>query len=106
MYYAAPMPEPLLSPFRKVAFVEGISYLVLLGVAMPLKYLAGLPLAVRVVGSAHGLLFIAYVVLAGLLWLRRSWSFWFTGWALFLSLVPFGTFWLERQLVRAEMTTR
>jgi integral membrane protein len=41
--------------------VEGVSFLVLLGIAMPLKYLAGLPQAVRVVGMAHGLLFVLYV---------------------------------------------
>lgn len=46
--------------FELVAFLEGVSLLVLLGVAMPLKYLAGLPLAVRVVGLVHGLTFLAY----------------------------------------------
>jgi integral membrane protein len=96
------MAEPLLSPFRKIAFVEGISFLVLLGIAMPLKYFAGMPLAVRVVGMAHGVLFIAYVVLVGLLFARRTWTFGFAAWALWLSVVPFGTFLLERQLARAE----
>ena len=47
-----------LNRLRVVAFWEGVSFLVLLGVAMPLKYLAGWPLAVRVVGMAHGILFI------------------------------------------------
>ena len=48
---------------RRVAFVEGVSTLVLFGIAMPLKYLAGLPLAVRIVGSIHGFLFVALVVI-------------------------------------------
>jgi integral membrane protein len=43
-----------------VAFLEGASLLVLLGVAMPLKYLAGIPGATSVVGMLHGLAFIAY----------------------------------------------
>ncbi|HEU4538217.1 MAG TPA: DUF3817 domain-containing protein, partial [Polyangiaceae bacterium] len=47
---------------RRLAFAEGASLLVLLGVAMPLKYAAGLPAAVRVTGLAHGLLFVFYVV--------------------------------------------
>jgi len=47
---------------RAVALVEGISFLVLLGVAMPLKYLAGLPQAVTVVGWLHGLLFITFCI--------------------------------------------
>lgn len=93
-----PMHDPQLQLFRKVAFAEGVSFLLLLGVAMPLKYLAGQPLAVRVVGSAHGLLFVAYAALVALLWLRRRWTFSFASWAMALSLVPFGTFWLDRQL--------
>ena len=48
---------------RNVAFVEGISTLVLFGIAMPLKYFAGMPLAVRVIGSLHGALFITLVVM-------------------------------------------
>ena|SRR5690606_15515118 len=47
-----------LSLLRRVALAEAVSYLLLLGVAMPLKYLAGQPLAVRVVGMIHGLLFL------------------------------------------------
>jgi len=94
------MSDSLLSSFRKVAFAEGISFLVLLGIAMPLKYFAGMPLAVRLVGSVHGMLFIAYVVLVGRLLKRGSWTVGFAAWAMFLSVVPFGTFMLERQLSR------
>ena len=68
------MPNPLLTRFRTVAFLEGVSFLVLLGIAMPLKYFADLPLAVRVVGMAHGLLFVVYVVLVALLLARRTWT--------------------------------
>lgn len=77
---------------RAVAFLEGLSYLALLLVAMPLKYLAGQPLAVRVAGSVHGALFVALVLLIlhalrtrerGLPWAVRL------GVA---SVLPFGTF--------------
>lgn len=48
---------------RQLAFVEGVSTLVLFGIAMPLKYFAGMPLAVRIAGSVHGALFIALVAM-------------------------------------------
>lgn len=82
--------------FRIVAFWEGISYLVLLFVAMPLKYGLGVDMAVRVVGMAHGLLFIAYVVTLGLAWRGLGTRL---GWIAFIaSLVPGGTFWLDPRL--------
>lgn len=49
-----------ISCLRVVAFAEGCSYLLLLRVAMPLKYFAGLPLAVKIVGSLHGALFFLF----------------------------------------------
>lgn len=86
---------------RSVALLEGASYVVLLFVAMPLKYLAGQPLAVRITGSIHGFLFVWLMLL---LWqgLRRRGRP--RGWAMRIgiaSLVPFGTFVIDGQL-RAE----
>jgi integral membrane protein len=49
--------------FRKIAFAEGISFLVLIFIAMPLKYLASLPVAVTIVGGLHGLLFIGFMIM-------------------------------------------
>ena len=83
---------------RAIAFVEGLSYLVLLGVAMPLKYWAGMPLAVRAVGSLHGLLFVLLMLAVAEGWTRRGKSL---GWAVrlgILSLLPFGTFFADRGL--------
>jgi integral membrane protein len=84
--------------FRWVALLEGVSFLLLLGIAMPLKYLAGYPLAVRVVGSAHGALFVAYVLLVMALYLVARWPLSRVAQALVLSVVPFGTFALDRRL--------
>ncbi len=83
---------------RSIAVLEGVSYLVLLFIAMPLKYLGDMPLAVRVVGSAHGALFVwlGLLVLAGLMRRRRL-----MGWAakiVVASLIPFGTFVIDRSL--------
>ena len=94
------MSSQLLRRFRVVAFLEGVSFLVLLGIAMPLKYLAGIPIAVRVVGLIHGLLFVVYVVIAATLVLRRRWTVGRAVEALALGLVPFGTFVLDRSIRR------
>lgn len=81
--------------FRIVAFWEGISYLLLLFIAMPLKYGFGVDMAVRVVGTAHGVLFLAYCVTLALA--ARRLGARLSLLAFVLSLVPAGTFWLERR---------
>jgi integral membrane protein len=93
--------KTILARFRTVAFLEGLSYLTLLFVAMPLKYLADMPMMVRVVGMAHGVLFVAYAVLVAWLFARRTFSFTSAAWAMVWSVIPFGTFILDRQLAKA-----
>src|SRR5438552_3773981 len=56
-----PVLKTILRRLRLVGYTEGVSFLVLLGIAMPLKYFAGMPLAVTIVGAIHGLLWILYV---------------------------------------------
>lgn len=87
-----------LGRLRLIGFLEGVSLLVLLGIAMPLKYLAGQPAAVRYVGMAHGVLFVLYVLLVIQVGIARSWSFGKIGLALVASVFPFGTFWADRRL--------
>ena len=83
---------------RSVAFAEGVSYLVLLLIAMPLKYAAGMPQAVRVVGSLHGALFV-WLALLGLLAILQRGKSWAWGVRLAIaSLIPFGTFFLDAGL--------
>ena len=86
--------------FRIVAFWEGISFLLLLFVAMPLKYGFGLDIAVRIVGITHGVLFLGYCVTLALaarrLGARRSLL------AFVILFVPGGTFWLEARLRRDQ----
>lgn len=76
---------------------EGASLLILLFIAMPLKYLAGDPTAVRWVGSIHGGLFILYVLAIFIAMSMQNWSFRKVVLALILSSVPFGTFYFERK---------
>jgi integral membrane protein len=89
-----------LKEFRWVAFSEGLSFVLLLFVAMPLKYWAGLPLAVRIVGSVHGLLFVAFLWTLFRVTLERKWSAKRCATAFVSSLVPFGTFVFDRSLKR------
>ena len=89
-----------LGRLRIVAFLEGISYLVLLGIAMPLKYLAGLPQAVKVTGMAHGVLFVLFVVLLIQVAVEKGWSFKKSFLSFFSSLVPFGTFYADAKWFR------
>ncbi len=85
---------------RVISIVEGLSYLVLLGIAMPLKYLAGQPELVRFVGSLHGLLAILFVLAVVQVWFVRQWSLIKVLVALIASVIPFGAFFLEASLRR------
>ena len=89
-----------LGRFRAVAFWEGLSFLLLLFVAMPLKYVWGMPQMVRGVGMAHGVLFVAYLALLALAAVEYRWGPRRVAAALLASLVPGGTFWLDAQLRR------
>ena len=89
-----------LARFRAVSLLEGLSYVVLLGIAMPLKYVAGNPVPVRIAGALHGALFILFV-LALLAAARASgWSRRQMTTAMIAALVPLGAFWLEHRLRR------
>ncbi len=98
------MKSGALKRFRVLSWLEGSSFLLLLFVAMPLKYAAGWPLGVRVVGMAHGLLFILYVASVLELYSNKTWTIPESARALVASVVPFGMVWLDRRL-RADLTT-
>jgi len=87
-----------LSIFRKVAVAEGISYLLLLFVAMPLKYFADLPLYVKYTGWAHGLLFVLYAATLILAWQEQKWKFGKAVLIFLASLLPFMPFVVDRRL--------
>jgi integral membrane protein len=85
---------------RVAGFLEGMSFLILLGIAMPLKYLAGRPEAVQVVGMAHGVLFVLYVVLVGLAQREQRWPLRTSTWLLVAAFLPFGPFVADARLLR------
>lgn len=77
---------------------EAISFLLLLGIAMPLKYVAGKPEYVRVVGSLHGLLFVIYVALAFAAARAGNWPAKEMVLAVMSAVLPFGPFWFDARL--------
>jgi len=93
----------LLRFFRYISLAEGISLLTLLFIAMPMKYMLNIPEAVKIVGWIHGVLFIVYVTVLVLAEINYRWSLLFFAAAFLASLVPFGTFVLDRYLKKLEV---
>ena len=91
-----------LGRLRVIGWWEGVSFLVLLGVAMPLKYFADSPQAVRIVGMAHGVLFILYVLAALQAALEHDWSWKRTAVVLAASVLPAGPFIVDAKILREE----
>ena len=92
----------LLKWLRTVGKMEGVSYLLLLGVAMPLKYLAGKPMAVKVVGWVHGGLFILLCAVLFQVWRTHHWPIKRAAMVFVAALLPFGPFVIDKQLKREE----
>ncbi|MBK8622819.1 MAG: DUF3817 domain-containing protein [Saprospiraceae bacterium] len=90
-----------LGRFRLVAFVEGVSYL-LLGITMILKYQYGMPKPNYVVGMLHGGLFMLYIVLLVQVGFLYKWGFIKMFWGFVASLIPFGTFYADVKLFREK----
>ena len=86
--------------FRLVAFLEGISYILLLFIAVPIKYLLDDPTYVKLLGMPHGILFVGYIIFAVIGKNKFTWSkleFFIISAA---SLVPFGTFYVDKKYLR------
>ncbi|WP_036383399.1 DUF3817 domain-containing protein [Muricauda sp. MAR_2010_75] len=87
----------MLKLFRATAILEGISYLLLFGMTMPLKHWADIPEPNKVIGYAHGFLFILYVVVAVVFCRERKWSIKRFVILFVASLLPFGTFYADKK---------
>ena len=83
---------------RAAGMVEAVSFLLLLGVAMPLKYFAGMPLAVKIAGWLHGLLFMTFCVCLLVAHGERQWSLRWTARVFIAALLPFGPFVIDWRL--------
>ncbi len=89
-----------LTRLRLLGFLEGLSYIALLGIGMPLKYIYSLPMPNLIIGTIHGILFIVYCIWVLIVKSERQWHLTRTFWALFASLVPFGTFIADYKIFR------
>lgn len=96
----------MLQLFRITSILEGISYLSLFAVTMPLKYMADMPMPNKYAGYAHGALFIAYCVLAVLICVVKKWGFKRMAIFLIASLLPFATFYIERKYLSSETSVK
>lgn len=86
---------------RILGFLEGISFVLLIFIAMPMKYLFDSPWLVKQVGMAHGLLFVAFVVYTVIVSFDQKWGFWkITSKLLLSSIVPFGPFYAEAKILK------
>jgi len=91
---------------RAIGFIEGVSFLLLLGVAMPLKYFAGMPQAVTAAGWLHGILFISFCIALTQAHQDANWTPWRSGTVLIAALLPFGPFVIDKKLRREEEVMR
>jgi integral membrane protein len=87
----------MLLAFRIISYLEGISYLLLLGIGVPLKYLAEDPSWVKSLGMPHGLLFVAYIFLAIVIRQLKNWDAKTMVIVLLASIIPFGTFYVDKK---------
>ena len=83
--------------FRIVAFLEGVSYILLMTIGLYFKYKLNDDTYVKLLGMPHGILFVLYIVLAFLLRKKENWNFIEFAIILFASLVPLGTFYIDRK---------
>lgn len=86
--------------FRIIGALEGISYLLLIFFAVPIKYLAGIPFFVKLLGMPHGVLFLGYVLMAFLVKPILKWRFSTFCLILIASFIPFGTFYTDKKYLR------
>lgn len=91
----------MLKSFKIIALLEGISLLALFLFAMPMKYVFDDPSYVKHIGMAHGLLFIAYIIMAVMLKIEENWSAKKLTIVCLASVLPFGTFYIDWKYLRS-----
>ena len=91
----------MLQTLRIIALLEGLSFLGLLFIAMPMKYFMDMPTAVKIPGMAHGGLFVAYILLAIVVGLDKNWNTKQFAIVILGSILPFGTFYADKKVFKA-----
>ena len=93
----------MIKVFRIISYLEGISYILLLFIAVPIKYYANNPTLVKLLGMPHGLLFVAYVILSLVNSKKHDWNFSKTLVVLISSIIPFGTFYVDYKYFKTDL---
>lgn len=91
----------LFNSFRVVALLEGLSYILLLFIAVPIKHFGDDPMYVELLGMPHGILFLAYIVLAIMVGQELKWNTKTLVIVLVASIIPFGTFYIDRTYLKS-----
>lgn len=92
----------MLKLFRIIAFFEGISYILLLFIAVPIKYVFDDPTYVKMLGMPHGVLFMIYIIFSFIVNIKLKWNMKELFIILIASLVPLGTFYVDRKYLRVN----
>jgi len=91
---------------RLISYLEGNSLLLLVGVAMPLKYWADEPLMVKTMGPVHGVLFLWFIFTTISVGVEQHWKFKHTTWKVLIAcIIPFGTFYIDRYILKSAAET-
>ncbi len=90
----------MLKIFKIIALLEGASLLLLLFFAMPMKYMFQEPVFVKIIGMAHGILFVAYIIIAIMQKIESNWTFKTLGIVCIASIIPFGTFYVDKKYLK------
>jgi integral membrane protein len=93
----------MIKTLRVISYLEGISYILLLFIAVPIKYYANDPSLVKLLGMPHGLLFVAFVILSLVNSKKYNWSFIKTIVVLISSIIPFGTFYVDYKYFKSSV---
>lgn len=85
---------------RLLAYLEGVSLIILIFIAVPLKYIFHNPAMVKIVGQVHGILFILFVFNTLSVGVEQHWNFKKTTWKVLLAcFIPFGTFYIDNKIL-------
>ena len=90
----------MINVLRVISYLEGISYILLLFIAVPIKYYANDPSLVKLLGMPHGLLFILYILLSVINSKKYNWNFTKTLVVIISSIIPFGTFYVDYKYLK------
>jgi len=90
--------KPGIGLLRLIGFLEGVSFLILVFIAMPFKYLGNNPLPVQIVGQAHGMLFILFIIYSLIIGYQLKWKLQIQIQVIISSVIPFGTFYIDKKI--------